>query len=119
MKQNAKTSNRLKKSILFSFAKRLDLNWCYQCGCEITDVQKFNLAPSVSIQSPEEGSYFDERTEIVFEAIISDNADDPEFLTITWSSDLQGELGGVGVIDDAGYLIFPTSDFDQLNIYKN
>ena len=67
---------------------------------------KFNLAPSVSIQSPEEGSYFDERTEIVFEAMISDNADDPEFLTITWSSDLQGELGGVGVIDDAGYLIF-------------
>jgi hypothetical protein len=36
-------SNRLKKSILFSFAKRLDLNWCYQCGCEITDVQKFTV----------------------------------------------------------------------------
>ena len=85
------------------------LPFVFACTQEGTEVQKFNLAPSVSIQSPEEGSYFDERTEIVFEALISDNADDPEFLTITWSSDLQGELGGVGVIDDAGYLIFPTS----------
>ena len=36
-------SNRLKKAILFSFAKRLDLNWCYQCGAEITDIQKFTI----------------------------------------------------------------------------
>jgi hypothetical protein len=36
-------SNRLKKKILFSFAKRLDLNWCYQCGAEITDIQKFTI----------------------------------------------------------------------------
>jgi hypothetical protein len=79
------------------------------CTQEGTEVQKFNLAPSVSIQSPEEGAYFDERSEIVFEALISDNADDPEFLTIVWGSDLQGDLGGTGVIDDAGYLIFPTS----------
>ena len=41
------------------------------CTQEGTEVQKFNLAPSVSIQSPEEGSYFDERTEIVFEALIA------------------------------------------------
>ena len=33
-------ANRLRKSILFSFAKRLDLNWCYQCGCEIKDINK-------------------------------------------------------------------------------
>lgn len=36
-------ANRLKKNILFSFAKRLDLNWCYQCGAEITDIQKFTI----------------------------------------------------------------------------
>ena len=56
----------------------------FACVQEGTEVQKFNLAPSVSIQSPAEGSYFDERTEIVFEALISDNADDLEMLDISW-----------------------------------
>jgi|TARA_R100000231_G_scaffold53647_5_gene45131 hypothetical protein len=36
-------SNRLKKSILFSFAKKLGLNWCYQCGTEITNIHKFTV----------------------------------------------------------------------------
>ncbi len=36
-------ANRLRKSILFSFAKRLDLNFCYQCGCEIEDINKFTI----------------------------------------------------------------------------
>ena len=33
------------------------LPFLFACTQEGTDVQKFNLAPSVSIQSPEEGSY--------------------------------------------------------------
>lgn len=36
-------SHRLKKSILFSFAKKLGFNWCYQCGAEIKDIDKFTL----------------------------------------------------------------------------
>lgn len=40
-------SHRLKKSILFDFAKKLDLNWCYQCGAEITDIDKFTLEHKV------------------------------------------------------------------------
>jgi hypothetical protein len=28
-------SNRLKKLLLFDLAKRLKINWCYQCGAEI------------------------------------------------------------------------------------
>ena len=36
-------SNRLKKSILFSFAKKLGFNWCYQCGTEITNIDKFTV----------------------------------------------------------------------------
>ena len=40
-------SNRLKKSILFSFAKKLGLNWCYQCGAEITNIDKWGLPSQV------------------------------------------------------------------------
>lgn len=36
-------ANRLRKSVLFSFAKRLDLNFCYQCGCEIEDIHRFTM----------------------------------------------------------------------------
>tara|TARA_R100000781_G_scaffold114791_1_gene86955 strand:- start:842 stop:1246 length:405 start_codon:yes stop_codon:yes gene_type:complete len=36
-------SHRLKKSVLFSFAKKLGLNWCYQCGAEIKDIDRFTL----------------------------------------------------------------------------
>lgn len=36
-------SHRLKKSLLFSFAKKLGYNWCYQCGTEIKDIDKFTL----------------------------------------------------------------------------
>ena len=50
-------SNRLKKSVLFSFAKKLDLNWCYQCGAEIEDIHKFTLEhkkPWLDSDEPEE-----------------------------------------------------------------
>lgn len=36
-------AHRLKKSILFSFAKKLGYNWCYQCGAEITNIDKFTI----------------------------------------------------------------------------
>ena len=35
--------HRLKKSVLFDFAKKLDLNWCYQCGAEINNIDLFTL----------------------------------------------------------------------------
>ena len=53
-----------------NFTKVLLLPLIISCTQEGTEVQKFNLAPSVSIQSPEEGAYFDERSEIVFEALV-------------------------------------------------
>jgi len=40
-------SHRLKKAVLFSFAKKLDLNWCYQCGAEIESINKFTLEHKV------------------------------------------------------------------------
>ena len=41
-------SHRLKKSILFDFTKRLDLNWCYQCGAEINNIDLFMRGPADS-----------------------------------------------------------------------
>ena len=45
-------SHRLKKSLLFSFAKKLGYNWCYQCGTEIKDIDKLSkvrLSPNIGI----------------------------------------------------------------------
>ncbi len=36
-------AHRLRKSILFSFAKQLGHNWCYQCATEIIDIDKFTI----------------------------------------------------------------------------
>lgn len=36
-------SNRLKKLLLFSFAKKLKVNWCYQCGSEITRASRMTV----------------------------------------------------------------------------
>ena len=36
-------SNRLKKNLLFEFAKRLDMHWCYQCAAEIKDSDDFSI----------------------------------------------------------------------------
>ena len=50
-------SHRLKKSILFDFAKRLGLNWCYQCGAEIEDINKFTVehkTPWMNSPNPKE-----------------------------------------------------------------
>ena len=36
-------SNRLKKLLLFDLAKRLKINWCYQCGAEIKKASKMTV----------------------------------------------------------------------------
>ena len=36
-------SNRLKKELLFSLAKRLKINWCYQCGAEIETAKRMTI----------------------------------------------------------------------------
>ena len=36
-------SNRLKKELLFSLAKRLKINWCYQCGAEIKTAKRMTI----------------------------------------------------------------------------
>jgi len=54
-------SNRLKKNLLFEFAKRLDLHWCYQCGAEIEDCDEFTIehkTPWLHSEDPR-GLFFD------------------------------------------------------------
>jgi len=54
-------SNRLKKNLLFEFAKRLDMHWCYQCGAEIKDCDDFTVehkTPWLHSEDPK-GLFFD------------------------------------------------------------
>ena len=54
-------SNRLKKNLLFEFAKRLDMQWCYQCGAEIEDCDDFTIehkTPWLHSEDPR-GLFFD------------------------------------------------------------
>ena len=54
-------SNRLKKNLLFEFAKRLDMHWCYQCGAEIKDCDDFTIehkTPWLHSEDPR-GLFFD------------------------------------------------------------
>jgi len=54
-------SNRLKKLLLFSFAKKLKVNWCYQCGSEITRASKMTVehkTPWLDSADPA-GNFFD------------------------------------------------------------
>ena len=54
-------SNRLKKTLLFEFAKRLDMHWCFQCGAEIEDCDKFTVehkTPWLHSEDPK-GLFFD------------------------------------------------------------
>ena len=54
-------SNRLKKNLLFEFAKRLDIHWCYQCGAEIEDCDDFTIehkTPWLHSEDPR-GLFFD------------------------------------------------------------
>jgi len=36
-------ANRLKKHLLFNLSKRLDINWCYQCGASIESADEMTI----------------------------------------------------------------------------
>ncbi len=54
----------------------------------------FNTPPSASIVSPPDGSSFPERETISFEALVNDDQDEGDALTIIWASDVMGEMPG-------------------------
>ena len=54
-------ANRLRKSILFSFAQKLGYAWCYQCATEIKDIDRFTIEhkkPWLDSSNPKE-NFFD------------------------------------------------------------
>ena len=40
-------SNRLKKAIMFSLIKKVGLQWCYQCGGEIVEIDNLSIEHKV------------------------------------------------------------------------
>ncbi len=40
---HATASNRLKKSLLFNFAQKLDMDTCFQCGEKIENIDEFSI----------------------------------------------------------------------------
>ena len=58
--------------------------------------------PEVVIGSPEDGSSFYTNQEIIFSATVSDLEDDPQDLSITWASSLDGTLSIDNVASSEG-----------------
>ena len=68
-----------------------------------------NTMPTCSIVSPIMGDSFVVGEPIIFQASASDSEIASENLTVMWTSDKDGELGG-GTIDSSGVAILTTSD---------
>ena len=84
------------------------------CGGD-SKVGTFNNAPSVSITSPPDGAVYDEGQVITFEAIVDDDFDSFDALTIKWSSDLDGALESEGSSEDNGILSWSTANLSPGN----
>ena len=75
----------------------------------VVEVGPPNSAPSCGIDAPEDGSSYEHGELITFQALV-DDVDVPEdWLTATWSSHLDGELGVIPPNSD-GSVSLPTSD---------
>lgn len=59
-----------------------------------------NEAPTVTITDPADGAEYADGETVIFQALLSDNNDDPEDLTVSWSSDINGVFSTQGA--DAG-----------------
>jgi hypothetical protein len=80
-------------------------------GCSGGDlgVKAFNSPPNVSFQSPSDGSAVNEATQLDFQAVVSDNEDAPEALSLTFSSDLSGILTQEETADQDGVVKYGTA----------
>ncbi len=85
------------------------------CGNAEKTVSVRNVAPAVSIQTPTSGSEWDEGEIITFQAIVGDDADDPTFLAVTWSSDVDGAYEDTSTVDGEGNVTWATSNISVGN----
>ena len=69
-----------------------------------------NIHPSCEITSPENGEASTPGTDVTFSATISDSETDEEDMSVSWSSDLQGELNSSGA--DNGVASFQTAELE-------
>ena len=50
-------TNRLKKQLLFSLVKKLEMDYCFQCGAQIEDIRQLSVEhkiPWLSSDNPKE-----------------------------------------------------------------
>ena len=64
------------------------------------DTTPEDAAPTASISAPQDDAEFAYGVVIALTAAVSDDLDAPESLTVTWASDLQGDLGTSEVAED-------------------
>jgi len=63
-------NNKLRKSLLFDFAKRLDEDICYRCGVKIDSIEEFSIEHKVSwLNSEDPIRYFYSLDNIAFSHI--------------------------------------------------
>ena len=86
----------------------------FGCGSE-TSTKTFNTAPGVSITQPGSGSEYDEGEVVSFLAVVDDDQESPEELSLTWTSDVDGLLDNEGRADGDGFVQFTTANLSPGN----
>ncbi len=80
-------------------------------GCDneggVTKV--YDTPPAVAIQLPPSGTEVNEGEALEFQALVTDDVDDPPALDLLWSSDIDGVLSEESSADADGYVFFTTS----------
>jgi len=76
------------------------------------EVGPANAAPTCGITAPADRSAFAEGSEVYFEGLVDDTNVGPTGLTVTWSSDLDGDLRE-SVADSDGSVSFATSSLTE------
>ena len=77
-------------------------------SCSEQKVSVYNTPPGVEITSPEDGELFDLGEPVRFEGLVVDSQDDPNELTISWESSVDGPLDD-DPADAAGLVFFDSS----------
>ena len=78
------------------------------CGSD-AGVKIYNSPPTSSIQSPADGSNFDEATPVIFEGVAADDQTAGNDLVVIWQSDIGGVLQADVPADVSGLTTFETA----------